>query len=134
MKYAVVKTGGKQYKVTEGATLEVERLITAPASDFICEEVLLYVADDGTVKIGNPVVAGVKVRATVLAQTKGDKIRVAKFKAKVRHRRLHGHRQSLSMIKIEEISDFASVEQSLDKKTALIDSEKEKTATKAKKA
>ncbi len=102
MKYAVIKTGGKQYQVFEGKTLEVERLKESPKEKVEFEEVLLAV-DEGKVLLGQPKVVGGKVVAEVLEQIKGPKIRVAKFKAKARYRRVTGHRQSLSRIKIEKI-------------------------------
>lgn len=102
MKYAVLKTGGKQYRVSEGQLLEVEKLDKKPKEKIDFTEVLLLV-DDGDRQIGKPQVNGAKVEAEVLEQIKGPKIRVAKFKAKVRYRRVRGHRQSLTRVKIEKI-------------------------------
>lgn len=103
MKYAVLKTGGKQYRVSEGQVLEVEKLNKKPKERVDFSEVLLLV-NEGDRQIGKPQVEGVKVEAEVLEQIKGPKIRVAKFKAKVRYRRVRGHRQSLTRVKIEKIS------------------------------
>ena len=102
MKYAVIKTGGKQYRVWEGQTLEVEKLNTEPKKSFEFGEVFLVV-DGDSVLVGQPHVPNAKVTAEVLAQVKGPKIRVAKFKAKVRYRLVRGHRQSLTRVKIEKI-------------------------------
>ena len=102
MKYAVIKTGGKQYKVAEGDLIEVERL-AQENGNYTFDEVLLYVAD-GVLKVGNPVVTGIKVEAVIEGPIRGEKIRVAKFKAKARHRRVMGHRQALSRVKIASIS------------------------------
>jgi large subunit ribosomal protein L21 len=102
MEYVIVKTGGKQYKVSKDTALEVERLDFKPGEKFSLEEVLLHVAD-GKVKLGKPRVAGVTVKATVLEHFKGDKLRIAKFKAKAKYRRVTGHRQYLSKIKIVDI-------------------------------
>ena len=102
MRYAVIKTGGKQYKVKEGDVIELERLEILPNKDFNFEEVLLYVSDE-SFKIGKPKVEGIKVSARLLEHVKGDKIRVSKFKSKVRYRRTTGHRQSLSKVKIQSI-------------------------------
>jgi len=100
MNYAVVKIGGKQYRVSEGQTLEVENLEdTNGKAEF---EVLLLVTDKG-VKVGKPKVQGSKVKAKILKNLKGEKIRVAKFKSKIRYRRVKGFRPSLSQIKIEKI-------------------------------
>src|SRR6266581_7429457 len=103
MKYAVIKTGGKQYKVTEGAVVEVEKLTVEPNGTVSFDEVLLYV-EDGEVKVGQPYVDGVTVKATVLDQIKGKKIRVAKFKAKARYRKVYGHRQELTKLQIESVA------------------------------
>jgi large subunit ribosomal protein L21 len=102
MKYAVIQTGGKQYRVSEGDVIEVERLTSKPTESVTFGEVLLYVAD-GDVKVGMPYVAGMSVAAEVVADMRGPKIRVSKFKAKARYRRTTGHRQSLSQLKITQI-------------------------------
>jgi large subunit ribosomal protein L21 len=102
MEYVIVKTGGKQYKVSKDTVLEVERLNFKPGDKFSLEEVLLHVAD-GKVKLGKPKINGVTVKATVLEHFKGDKLRIAKFKAKAKYRRVTGHRQYLTRIKILDI-------------------------------
>lgn len=104
MKYAVIKTGGKQYKVAEGDIIEVERLQTAPSNTVTFSDVLLYI-DDGNVIFGQPTVEGISVVGKVLDHIRGEKIRVATFKSKVRYRRVKGHRQELSKIKIESIGN-----------------------------
>jgi len=103
MKYAVIQTGGKQYKVAEGDIITVERLPLAEKDDFVCTDVLLYTSDDD-VRIGMPLVEKVTVRGTVLAHLKGEKIRVGKYKAKARYRKVTGHRQSLSQVQINAIA------------------------------
>jgi large subunit ribosomal protein L21 len=102
MNYAVIKTGGKQYKVSDGDIIEVDRLLTDSNSKVTFDEVLLKITDKGF-KIGNPLIKGEKVEAKLLEQTKGDKIRVSKFKSKVRYRRVTGFRASLSKVLIEKI-------------------------------
>lgn len=102
MEYAIVKTGGKQYKVSKDSVIEVERLNFKVGEKFLLEEVLLYVADK-KIKIGKPKVSGVKVNATVLEHLKGEKLRISKFKAKAKYRRTTGHRQYLTKIKILDI-------------------------------
>lgn len=102
MKYAVVQTGGKQYKVSVGDILEVEKLDAVKDADVKFENVLLY-ASDGAFTVGQPHVNGAIVAGTVLEQKKGDKIRVAKFKAKARYRKVTGHRQLLTKVQIEKI-------------------------------
>lgn len=101
MKYAVIKTGGKQYKVSEGQVIEVE-LLDYKDSSFTFEEVLLVV-DGDKVEIGTPTVAGMKVYADVVADVKGDKIEVFKYKSKSRYRKHTGHRQKYTQVKINGI-------------------------------
>jgi large subunit ribosomal protein L21 len=101
MKYAVIQTGGKQYRIAEGDILSVEHL-TGDNKDLLFDKVLLYTAD-GTTKVGTPYVSGITVKAKLLGDEKGEKIRVSKYKAKVRYRRVTGHRQLLSKIQIESI-------------------------------
>lgn len=101
MKYAVIKTGGKQYKVSEGDVLQVEKLENDGKNVTFSE--VLMVSDDGKVQIGTPTLPGLSVSATVNGDVKGEKIRVAKYKAKVRYRRVTGHRQSLTSVTIASI-------------------------------
>ena len=103
MEYAVLKTGGKQYKVSKGDVLDVEKLEGISGEKISFNEVLLYVSGDKS-KIGTPSVDKVKVLGKVVDQRKGEKIRVSKFKSKVRHRRVTGHRQLLTRVEIEEIT------------------------------
>lgn len=103
MKYAVIKLAGKQYKVKEGDIIETERLNLKPKDKLTIEDVFLTISDKDT-KVGNPKVKGAKVKATVLDNIRGEKIRVSKFKAKVRYRRVTGHRQSLSKVQIDDIT------------------------------
>lgn len=102
MRYAVIATGGKQYKVSEGDIIAVEKLPVDASEKLTFQEVLLAVVD-GNVEVGKPTLSGVMVKATAVTQIKGDKIRVAKFKAKVRYRRVTGHRQHLTQVKIDQI-------------------------------
>jgi large subunit ribosomal protein L21 len=102
MKYAVFASGGKQYKVKEGDNVELEKLKAEAGGDVVFDDVLLLVSDDG-VKVGQPNVAGVTIAAKVLEHTQGKKIRVAKFKAKARYRRVYGHRQEITKVQIEKI-------------------------------
>lgn len=101
MNYAVVKIGGKQYKVSVGDTLEVANL-NSENENLSFEEILLLVTDKG-IKVGKPIVSGVKIKAKVLKNLKGKKVRVAKFKSKVRYRRVTGFRPMLTQLKIEKI-------------------------------
>ena len=100
--YAVVLTGGKQYRVQEGDVLFVEKLNAEVDSTVELTEVLA-VAKDGEIKVGAPVVEGAKVVAKVLAQGKAKKVTVFKYKAKKDYRRKAGHRQPYTKLVIEKI-------------------------------
>ncbi len=102
MKYAVIKTGGKQYRVSEGDELFIEKIEIEEGKSFAFDQVLLLV-DEKKVEVGQPLVKGAKVKVKILAQVRGEKIRVAKFRAKSRYRKVKGHRQRLTKIKIEKI-------------------------------
>jgi large subunit ribosomal protein L21 len=106
MKYAVIKTGGKQYKVSEGDVIEIDKIASSDGK-VVFEEVLLLSTDAG-VKIGKPMVDGVSVEGKSLGDFRGEKIRVSKFKSKVRYRRVSGFRAELSKIQIEKISEGKS--------------------------
>lgn len=104
MTFAIIKTGGKQYLVKEGDLLTVEKLPTQKGGKFSFDQVLLVGDDQGdTLKIGQPTVAGAKVEAEVLDQTKAKKVHVIKFKSKVRYHRHRGHRQQITKVKITKI-------------------------------
>jgi large subunit ribosomal protein L21 len=100
--YAVVKTGGKQYKVSAGETIEVEKLPLEVGQKIELDRVLL-VKDDNKVQVGNPTVEGAKVMATVADQGKGKKVVVFKYKPKKRYRRKSGHRQAYTRLHIDKI-------------------------------
>jgi large subunit ribosomal protein L21 len=101
--YAVVSSGGKQYRVEPGATLDIERLDGEPDSRVTFDRVLLL-ADGKQVEVGNPTVSGASVAATVLGPERGAKVVVFKFRPKVHYRRRTGHRQWLTRVRIDEIS------------------------------
>lgn len=100
--YAIFKTGGKQYRVTEGDSITVEKLEAAEGDTVTFEEVLTVV-NDADVKIGTPTVTGAKITAKVEKQDKAKKILIFKYKAKSNYRRRQGHRQPYTKIKIEKI-------------------------------
>lgn len=102
MAYAIIETGGKQYRVSPGSVLEVELLEANEGDKIAFDKVLIY-QDSQDPVIGNPYVAGAVVTAEVMGQTKGPKIRVFTYKPKKRQRRTVGHRQMITQIKIEEI-------------------------------
>ncbi len=100
--YAVVRAGGRQYRVEEGQDVVVPGLAAAPGATLDLE-VLAY-ADDSGVRVGTPRLDGVMVTAEVASVRKGEKIDVFRYKSKVRHRKLRGHRQQLALLRITKIS------------------------------
>ncbi len=100
--YAVIKTGGKQYRVEEGQKIVVEKIEAEPGQQVVLEEVLM-VSGEGERKIGQPYVEGAKVIAKVVDQIKGDKIIVFKKKPKKGYKKKIGHRQRLTVLQIEKI-------------------------------
>lgn len=105
MAIAVIKTGGKQYKVTEGQTLKIEKIEEEVGKKINLAEVLLVSDDKGKeVQIGTPFLESAKVEAEVLEQAKDKKVTVIKYKAKTRYKRTLGHRQHFTKIKITKIS------------------------------
>ena len=103
LKYAIIKLQGKQYRVEEGMELTVDRMSQDEKASVLISDVLMVVHSDN-VQIGTPMVTGAKVKVTVLKHEKGDKIRVATYKAKSRQRKVHGHRQAETVLHIDAIS------------------------------
>ncbi|HUG99878.1 MAG TPA: 50S ribosomal protein L21 [Gammaproteobacteria bacterium] len=100
--YAVIATGGKQYRVSDGAVLRVEKLDAEEGASIEFDRVLL-VGDGATISVGKPFLAGGKVQATVMSQGKGRKIEIVKFHRRKNYRRTKGHRQHFTQIKITGI-------------------------------
>jgi large subunit ribosomal protein L21 len=100
--YAVVQTGGKQYRVEEGNTVLIEKLETETGKEVILDQVLM-IGDGDKVTIGRPVVEGAKVIADVVKQTRGPKLIVFKKRSKKGYKKTQGHRQNLTEIKIKSI-------------------------------
>lgn len=101
---AVIETGGKQYLVKNNDSLKVEKLPTQAGELVTFDKVLLTAEDDGSqLKVGAPYLSDVAVTATVEIQGRADKIRVVKYKRKVRYQRVHGHRQHFTKVKIAEV-------------------------------
>ena len=102
--YAIITTGGKQYKVKEGQTVKVEKL-AADAGSTLELAALLVSAEDGSgLKLGTPTVDGAKVTAKVVEHGRAPKIQVVKYKPKSRYKRVNGHRQPFTAIQIEKIA------------------------------
>ena len=100
--YAVIQTGGKQYRVQQGDVIYVEK-IDAQANDAVTFDKVLLVGEGEAVKVGTPAVDGAKVEGKVLAQVKGQKIVVYKYKAKKNERKKQGHRQPYTKVEITEV-------------------------------
>ena len=101
--YAVIKSGGKQYRVQEGQTLKLEKLEVATGDSLDFDQVLL-VADGEDVKVGAPLVDGAKVSAEVVSHGRGEKVRIIKFRRRKHSMRRQGHRQWYTEVKITGIS------------------------------
>ncbi|MDD5935116.1 MAG: 50S ribosomal protein L21 [Clostridiales bacterium] len=100
--YAIIATGGKQYKVAEGDIIKVEKLGVEAGASVSFDQVL--VVNNGEVKVGNPTVAGASVTATVVEEGKGKKVIVYRYKRKSGYHKKNGHRQLFTKVKIEKIN------------------------------
>jgi large subunit ribosomal protein L21 len=100
--YAIFETGGKQYRVSPGETIQVEKL-DVPIGETITFDRVLLVADGENVRVGQPVVEGATIRAHVLRQGKSRKVIVFRYRPKQRYRRKKGHRQPYTLLQIEAI-------------------------------
>ena len=104
--YALVKTGGKQYRVSKNDTILVERIAAEEGAEVILYDIVML-GDGDKVTIGNPKVEGAAVSATVVRQTRGPKIIIFRRKRRKNHRRTQGHRQDLTLLKINDIAEDA---------------------------
>ena len=104
MKYAIVEDGGKQYKAVEGNTIEVDYFAAEIGEQVDLERVLL-ISDGENIQVGTPVVDNTLIQATVVAQIKGPKIVVFKYKPRIRYRVKSGHRQKYTRLRIDSISE-----------------------------
>lgn len=100
--YAIIQTGGKQYRVSEGDVITIEKL-EVEAGETVAFDQVLTVVKDGAVMLGKPVIAGATVTGTVVEHGKGKKIRIFKFKAKSNYRKRQGHRQPFTKVTIQKI-------------------------------
>ena len=133
--YALVKTGGKQYRVSKDDTILVERLFAEEGEQIILNDIVML-GDGDKVTIGTPLVDGAGVSATVVRQTRGPKIIIFRRKRRKNHRRTQGHRQDLTLLKIIDIAEDANslktakpATKAAPKKAAASDAPAEKTAT-----
>ena len=100
--YAVIKTGGKQYKVAPGEKLKVELIPADVGAQIVLDQVLL-VGDGSNVRLGQPIVTGATVNATVLAHGRGDKVKIFKMRRRKHYQKHQGHRQGFTELKIDGI-------------------------------
>jgi len=101
--YAIIETGGKQYKVTKGMIIEVEKLPVEADTQYSFDQILLVSDGDKNITIGQPYIEGASVAAKVVAQDKDKKVVIFKYKRKTNYNRKTGHRQPLTRLQIEEI-------------------------------
>ncbi len=100
--YAIIKSGGKQYRVSVGDTLKVETIVADVGSQVVLSEVLA-ISDDAGLKVGTPVLQGAQVSATVVRHGRADKVRIFKFRRRKHSMKSAGHRQNFTELKINEI-------------------------------
>ena len=101
--YAIIRAGGKQYRVKEGDTIHIESLSAKAGEKVVLGEVLLVGGGDGDPRMGSPLVAKAQVVGTVVEQGRGPKVRVFKYKKRKHYRRTRGHRQSFTALRIDAI-------------------------------
>jgi len=102
--FAVIQTGGKQYLVKDGDLLKVEKLEVEVGKEVVFDEVLMLANEDGTdVQIGKPFLEGVSIVAMCEEQGKNRTVRVVKYKRKIRYKKVHGHRQRFTKVKVAEV-------------------------------
>ena len=102
--FAVIESGGKQYLIKTGDMLKVEKLEAEVGKDVVFDKVLMLAKEDGSdVKIGKPYLEGVSIAASVEEQGKNRTVRVVKFKRKIRYKKVHGHRQRYTKVKVKEV-------------------------------
>jgi large subunit ribosomal protein L21 len=101
--YAVIKTGGKQYRVAPGEKIKIEQIPADVGAQIVLDQVLM-VADGEAVKVGNPLVSGAKVSATVIAHGRGTKVKIFKMRRRKNYHRTQGHRQNYTEIRVDAIA------------------------------
>ncbi|QJR15950.1 50S ribosomal protein L21 [Usitatibacter palustris] len=101
--YAVIKTGGKQYRVTPGEKIKIEQIPADVGSQIVIDQVLM-VGEGESVKVGNPLVSGAKVTATVVSHGRGEKVRIFKLRRRKHYQKSQGHRQNYTEIRVDAIA------------------------------
>jgi large subunit ribosomal protein L21 len=102
--YAVIASGGKQYRVSQGQVIKVEQIAAQPGDSIEFDQILLL-ADGDNVQVGTPYLPGTKIKGEVIRQGRGEKIRILKFRRRKHHMKQAGHRQNFTEIKITAIGD-----------------------------
>lgn len=105
--FAIIETGGKQYRVKKNDVVRVEKLDAKEGKTITLDRVLAMENSDGTAKIGTPLLKGASVKAKVLAQIREEKIHVLKFRRRKNSKNMRGHRQSITVLKVTELSEKA---------------------------
>jgi len=100
--YAVVKTGGKQYRITPGEKVKVEQIVADVGAEVVLDQVLM-VGEGDSVRLGQPIVAGATVKATVVSHGRGDKVEIFKMRRRKHYQKHQGHRQNYTELKIDSI-------------------------------
>ena len=101
--YAVIKTGGKQYRVAPGENIKIEQIPADVGAQIVLDQVLM-VSDGDAVQLGNPLVAGAKVSATVLGHGRGEKVKIFKLRRRKHYQKTQGHRQNYTEIRVDSIA------------------------------
>jgi large subunit ribosomal protein L21 len=101
--YAVIKTGGKQYRVAPGEKIKIEHIPADVGAQIVLDQVLM-VSDGDAVQLGNPLVSGAKVSATVIAHGRGAKVKIFKLRRRKHYQRTQGHRQNYTEIRVDSIA------------------------------
>jgi large subunit ribosomal protein L21 len=102
--YAVVKTGGKQYKVAPGEKLKIERIPADIGAEVTLDQVLMIVGEGDSVRLGQPIVSGAAVKATVVSQGRGEKVKIFKMRRRKHYQKHQGHRQNYTELRIDSIA------------------------------
>jgi len=102
--YAVVKTGGKQYKVAPGEKLKIERIPADVGTEVTLDQVLMIAGEGDTVRLGQPIVSGAAVKATVVSQGRGEKVKIFKMRRRKHYQKHQGHRQNYTELRIDSIA------------------------------
>ena len=100
--YAVVKTGGKQYRITPGEKVKVEQIAADVGAEVVLDQVLM-VGEGESVRLGQPIVAGATVKATVVSHGRGDKVEIFKMRRRKHYQKTQGHRQNFTEVRIDDI-------------------------------